>query len=302
MIDKAKSVFQKLSGNKRGYSFLKYPLNVDTDATQNIMMININAISGSKYSGQYRVIEGESPRIQQSGSGSLTSKMGGSKVRIDTTIALHMPAQVESSYQSQWNTSNLSTMGAIMDAWTGVGDLSEFGAWKEMWNTSKEALPEIVKMTGIKVADVMPGKIKDSYLWANQMVENPYVEVLFEGVSNRTFSFTFKFIAKSAAEQEAIKGIIDTLKFHRAPEKKLSKANLYWSYPSTFDISFMTKTGQENKWLFKISTCALTDMNVKQGGESTFSSFEDGSPFMTTVSLSFTELSVLTKAQIQEGY
>jgi len=303
---KAQSVFDKLSGSKRQYNMLKYPLDVGTDATQNIMLININAISGSSFSssaaGKYRKVEGDVPVVQQRGSNSLARKVGGNTVRIDTAIALHMPTNVETSYQSTWNTSNLGTMGAIMDAWTGSGDLTEFSSWKNMWETSKEALPEILKLTGVKVADsVLPGKIKDSYLWANQMVENPYVEVLFEGVSNRTFTFTFKFIAKSANEQKAIKEIVDTLKFHRAPEKKLSKSNLYWSYPSTFDITFLNKTGQQNNWLFRISTCAMTDLNVKQGGESHFASFEDGSPFMTVITMSFVELEILDKARIKNG-
>jgi hypothetical protein len=304
---KAQSVFDKLDGSKRKYNFLKYPLDVGTDATQNIMLININAISGSSFSssgaGKYRTVEGDVPVVQQKGSNSLARKMGGNNVRIDTAIALHMPPTIETSYQSTWNASNLGTFGAIMDAWTGTGDLSEFSSWKSMWESSKEALPEVLALTGVKVADsILPGKIKDSYLWANQMVENPYVEVLFEGVSNRTFTFTFKFIAKSAEEQVMIKKIIDTLKFHRAPEKKLSKSNLYWSYPSTFDITFLNKQGQQNNWLFKISTCALTDLNIKQGGENHFASFEDGSPFMTVVTMSFIELSVLDKSLIKQGF
>lgn len=304
---KAKGVFDKLNSNKRQYKMFRYPLEVGSEATKNIMLININAISGSNHNasaaGSYRAVTGETPRVQQKGSNSLSRKMGANTVRIDTAIALYMPNTVESSYNSKWNTSELGTMGAIMDAYSGVGDLTEFSSWKQMWETSKEALPEILKLTGVKVADaVLPGKIKDSYLWANQMVENPYVEVLFEGVSNRTFTFTFKFIAKSKREQDEIKKIIDTLKFHRAPEKKLSKSNLYWSYPSTFDITFLDKTGQENKWLFKISTCALTDFNVKHGGDSYYSSYEDGAPFMTTISLSFTEMEVLDKARIKQGY
>lgn len=305
-MSKATDVIDKLKSNKRGYNYLRYPLNVGSYATQNILLININAISGSHFNatraGKYKQVEGETPVVQQAGSNSLAEKMSGNNVRIDTSIALHMPANIETSYRSNWNASNLGTIGAIMDAWTGVGDLSEMSTWENMWNTSKEALPEILALTGIKMLDTLPGKIKDSYLWANQMVENPYVEVLFEGVSNRTFNFTFKFMAKSVEEQEMVRKIVDTLKFHRAPEKKLSKSNLYWSYPSTFDLTFLTKHGTENKWLFKISTCAMTDLNVQYGGENHFASHEDSSPFMTKITMGFTELSVLDKSLIKQGF
>lgn len=304
MKSRAQTLAEKLDSNKRGYKFLKYPMDIETEGTQNIMLININAMSGSKFSGQkYRQIEGDTAVMQQQGSNSLARSFTGNTVRIDTAIALHMPASVEASYQSNWSATNLGTVGAVMDAWQGSGDIGDFQAWKNNWMTIKETLPEILKMTGVKVADtLLPGEIKGAYTWANRMVENPYVEVLFEGVSNRTFNFTFKMIAKSKQEQEMIKQIINTLKFHRAPEKKLGRANLYWSYPSTFDISFLKKNGQKNDWLFNISTCALTELNISQGGDGHFASHEDGSPFMTTITLAFTELEVLTKERIQQGF
>lgn len=301
---RGKQLEDKLSAGKRSYKYLKFPLDVDTEATQNIMLININAISGSTYAGkQYKVVEGEQARIEQSGSNSLSRHFKGNTVRVDTAIALYMPPAVQTSYQSNWSVSELGLAGAALDAWGGSGDIENMQSWINAWNTGKEAMPEILKMTAAKVADaVLPGKIKDAYTWANQMVENPYVEVLFTGVSNRTFNFTFKFIPRSLNEQIAVKQIIDTLKFHRAPEMKLNKSNLYWSYPSTFDIQFLKKDGQENEWLFKISTCALTDLNIQQGSDSHYAAFADGSPFSTTVTLSFTELEVLDKSRMLEGY
>lgn len=294
----------KLNNGKRKYTYMKFPLDVDTEATQNIMLININAISGSSYAGkQYRVVEGDEARVEQNGSNSLSRHFKGNTVRVDTAIALHMPPTVQTSYQSNWSVSELGLAGAALDAWGGSGDIGDMQSWINAWNTGKEAMPEILKLTAAKVADaVLPGKIKDAYTWANQMVENPYVEVLFTGVSNRTFNFTFKFIPRNAEEQLVVKQIIDVLKFHRAPEKKLNKSNLYWSYPSTFDIQFLKKNGQENEWLFKISTCALTDLNIQQGSDSHYASFADGSPFSTTVSLSFTELEALDKSRMLEGY
>ena len=294
----------KLDNGKRRYKLLKFPLDVDTDSTKNIMLININAISGSSFAGrQYRIVDGEQAVVEQAGSTSSSKHFSGNTVRVDTTIALHMPPSIQTSYQAKWSETDLGMAGAAMDAWKSTGDLGEFNSYKDIWNIGKEALPEVLAMTGVKVADTfLPGKVKEAYTWANQMVENPYVEVLFEGISNRTFAFTFKFIPKSREEQNAIKEIIKTLKFHRAPEKKLARSNLYWSYPSTFDISFLKKNGQENEWLFKISTCALTDLNIQYGSDSHFASFSDGSPFSTTITLNFTELEILDKARINEGF
>lgn len=307
MANKTKSQLleEKLnSNNKRKQTFLKFPLDVDTESTQNIMLININAISGSKYEGtQYRKVEGETARVSQRGSNSLSRHFTGNTVRIDTSIALHMPPNIQASYSAEWAATNLDGMGALVDAWQGFGDMSDFSNWQRAWETGKGAAWEIAKMTGVKMADVIvPGKLFEAYTWSNQMISNPFVEVLFQGISNRQFSFTFKFIPRSKEEQQEIKKIIDVLKFHRAPEKKPHTKNLYWSYPSTFDLMFLKKNGQENEWVFKISTCAMTNLNISQGAENHFATFEDGSPFSTTVTMEFTELEILDKNRILSGF
>jgi hypothetical protein len=95
---------------------------------------------------------------------------------------------------------------------------------------------------------------------------------------------------------------VDTLKFHRAPEKKIKGINSIWAFPSTFDITFLNKEGQQNAFLFKLSTCALTDFNVTYGGDGNHASFEDGSPYSTTITMSFVEMEVLDKERILEGF
>lgn len=299
-----KTLEDKLDASKRKYNYLKFPLTVDTEATQNIFLININATSGSKYAGsQYKVVSGEEAKVEQAGSNSLSRKFSGNTVRIDTAIALYMPPTVQTSYQSNWEVSQLGAAGAIIDAFTGVGDMSQFDTYKNIWNTAKAAAPDYLGMTAAAIASALtPFNVKDAVTFYKQTVLNPYVEVIFNGVTNRTFTFTFKFIPRSQEEQVAIKKIVDTLKFHRAPEKKISGVNSIWRFPSTFDISFLNKQGQENKWLFKISTCALTNLDIQQGSDNHFASFEDGSPFSTTVTMSFTEMEVLTKERHLQGY
>lgn len=299
-----KSLNHKINNSKRNYTFLKFPLDVDMEGTQNMLLININAESGSKYiNSRYRVVEGETAVVEQRGSTSLNRHMGGSTSRIDTAIVLYMPPQIQTSYQNNWAASELGTVGAIIDAWNGMGDMTKLSTWKDAWARTKEAAPEVLKSTLAKVADaVTPFNVKDGYALVSRKIENPYMEVLFKGVNNRTFTFTFKFIPKSKSEQEGVQKIIKTLKFHAAPEKKLGGSNLFWSFPSTFDLSFIKKDGQANEWLYKISTCALTDISVQQGGDNTFSSHEDGSPFATTMTLSFTEMELMTKERIDQGF
>ena len=306
MLTKTEKLEQKLKEDKREHTMLKFPNDIESDGTKNIFLININAISGSKFNGtQYQTVQdGEKQVVYQSGnSNSLARKFTGNYVRTSTSIALYMPESIQATYKSNWSSNDLGTTGSIMDAWSGSGDLTTMAGWEEVGKSISDNAGEVAKMTGIKTLNaVTPFNIKDAYQLSNAIVENPYTEVMFKGIDNRSFEYSFKMIPRNATEQATIKEIVNTLKFHRAPEKKVNGNNLYWSYPSTFDLSFLKSDGNENEWLFKHSTCALTSLDIKHGGDGYYSSYKDGSPFYTTINMAFTELEILDKDRILEGY
>jgi hypothetical protein len=267
------------------------------------MFININVVEGSKYAGKkYKIVDSEVPVYQQSTSGSLARKMEGSTRRIDKSIALYIPNNIQTAYGADWNTTNLESVGSVFDAATSIGDLSGTQSWKSMWESAKTVAPDALLNTLAGATQTLTGiNTKDAKQAYTRSISNPYTEVIFNGVQNRSFSFTFKFIPKSEEEQKIIKNIIDLLKFHRAPEIKYGNVNNYMKFPSEFDISFLNK-GTENEFLFKVSTCALTNMSVSYGGDNTFSTYTDGSPFFTELTLEFFELESLHKERHGEGF
>ena len=64
--------------------------------------------------------------------------------------------------------------------------------------------------------------------------------------------------------------------------------------------------GAENQFINKISECVLTNMNVSYGGDryKTHEGIDgDGAPpIETTISLSFSELELITREKIHEGF
>ena len=50
------------------------------------------------------------------------------------------------------------------------------------------------------------------------VADNPYMEVLFDAMSLRTFTYNFKFAPKSEEETEEVQNIIRVFRFHMTPE------------------------------------------------------------------------------------
>lgn len=304
-------VRQKLEQPKRQYNVHMFPSDLETDGHTSIFMIYINAVEGSKYIGQkYNVIQGEegTPTYRRR-SGTVASRFNQNTKRIDTAIALYMPNEITSTYTSDYGAVDLGLAGdmASHSYNFGIAEFGKDGIWKQI----KEASIRTGESAARGGGNILAGTVgaltginaQDTKKAMTFEMKNPFTEVIFNGVQNRTFSFTFRFVPRSVEEQQEVKNIVDTLKFHRAPEfvKSGFMQHSYWKFPSEFDIQFLHR-GVENPWIFKVSTCALTNLVVNHGGEGQFAVHEDGSPVVTDLNLEFTELETLTKERIQDGF
>lgn len=309
-MTKAQRISDKLTTNKRGQTRLKFPLDLDSDGHQSVIRILINIPSGSKYLGK----DGMQPVKDKNGNNitssyrsdknksNLARRFSSNYTRIDTFIDLFMPPQIETSYRSDWSTEELGLVGSAVDAGMGIANMDSWSDAEAGWQAVKNTLGEsAIRTATTALSTLTPLNLEGLRKAYTGTVANPYMEVVFNGIENRTFSFTFKMIPRSAEEQQEIKRIVDTLKFHRAPEIKYEENTNYWVFPAEFDIQFIHR-GAENPWMFKISTCALTNLTVNKTPEGQWANFKDGSPLATEMTLEFTEMELLTKERIEEGY
>jgi hypothetical protein len=142
----------------------------------------------------------------------------------------------------------------------------------------------------------------------NRRFRNPYMEFLFRGVSPRQFSFDFKFFPKNAKETENVRNIIKLFRKSALPELKDTGGFLgsFYTYPNEFDIYLMSNS-TVNKYLFKTSTCALINVSVNYAPQGQLAFHEEiageGSPPVAiAMSLSFTELELMHRERLEEGY
>ncbi len=126
-------------------------------------------------------------------------------------------------------------------------------------------------------------------------VINSNLEMLFQGVNLRQFTFTFDLAPRSRQEAEEIKGIIRTFKQTMSARNggagtgSNTNAGLFITAPSVYQLTY--KTGPaKHSFLNTFKPCALTDISVNYTASGTYATYEDGAPVHLQMSLVFKEI------------
>jgi hypothetical protein len=220
--------------------------------------------------------------------------------RIDTAIALYMPQQITTSYQAKYSEDTIGIVaetvgGAVLSAMSGGG----FGG---VAKTAFAGLEEGAKQFLQKGAEmVAPGAEAMMAIHQGKVI-TPKLELMFKGVGRRSFSYEFNFIPKSEKEAIEVEKIVKEFKLQMSADFAGGgvQGQRRMTIPSSFDIEYMYK-GQGNSHLHKISTCVLEKMDVTYGGDK-FVAYAGGRPQSTKISLSFSEMEIITKKRIEDNY
>lgn len=150
---------------------------------------------------------------------------------------------------------------------------------------------QILRSLAVQAASLIPGtgSITPDQLLARQTggILNPNMELLFNGVTLRSFKFSFKMTPRNKDEAASIRNIIKTLKVNMAPQTLTSDSFL--RTPNVFDLQYMKGNGP-HPFLHRFKTCALTDMSVNYTGEGLYASYSDATPVSMVMDLTFKEL------------
>ena len=239
--------------------------------------------------------------------GALSAAVAGEQRLVfgEDEIVLYVPDRVNTGYSANWETADLGGLvGAVASGKMSASSLFtkdggvDLGAMAQSGGELGDyALRKLGKVANIAGFDNISNVIQAT----SKKVENPYKEQLFRSMGFRKFGFDYRFSPKSEEEAEEIfgdKGIINIFSKHMHPTR--SQNGLFLTYPSEFLIIYY-HNGDENKFVKKISNCALTDMTVEYGSEG-FTTFSNGCPSEVLVRLQFTELETLTTDRIEQGF
>jgi len=299
---------------------LKFPTDIGSAERPNYVVIYINEITDTKYSGALGVARrsGDNPVTvvgadSAVGTGIATALYGDfasaakaslvaavvktaakSYNRLRSVIALPMPTQFSVPQNMSWE-GNDASVSALAAA-----DLSD-----QLDAAAKNKFSQWVASakTGASV---------------NRQVINTAVEASFQSVTPRGFNFTWELYPKNIEEAKAIWDIIQIFKGFSLPQLGDGGASLI--SPATFDFEFHHK-GVRNDWMPKSLSCACTNISVNYSSGQGFTGFDidktngehilalsrsrsllNGSPSTSIVlDVSFQEVEVLTRDRIDKG-
>ena len=210
--------------------------------------------------------------------------------RLKTAIALHIPNQLNIRYGVSYGEEDTFSYQAAAAGAEAILKALEGGGAKNLGNDAAA----IVGAMGLK-SDKQGAAASAAF----GLASNPKKEQVFKNVDFRTFQFDYQFFPRNKDEAANVIEIINTFKYHMHPEFKDANEFLY-VYPSEFDITYY-QNGRENEKLHRHTSCVLTEMNVNYTPNGQFNSFDNGMPTQINITLSFRELSLLTKDKIKDG-
>ena len=127
------------------------------------------------------------------------------------------------------------------------------GAAKSLVGTAKGIVQESAKKA---VAGIVEGLTEaegttELLNKAFGQADNPYMEVLFDKMALRTFTYNFTFAPRNEDETFDVQKIIQMFRFHMAPELQGAQSR-FLTLPSEFDIHYMYQakdgTNSENDY------------------------------------------------------
>lgn len=234
--------------------------------------------------------------IKQRGYGSMNarSRLKRAAYKRGSNIALYLPNKLVNNGSINYSGVNFEIIKGIGDL--AQGDLTAFGP------SLKRGFSSIVNdVLGFVGVDINAPEAIDAI---TGLAINPREEQVFQGVATRTFDFTFSLAPRNPNEAVEINKIIR--EFRKYSHPSVVNSGFFLTIPAEFDIRYYkitpNGTALENLFLNRIGRCSLTNINVDYTPNGINSTFEDGSPVRTSVTMTFTELRPLVRQDIEEGF
>ena len=137
---------------------------------------------------------------------------------------------------------------------------------------------------------------------------NSNLELLFQGMTLRSFPFSVTFTPRNSDEMKVVRSIIRNLKRSMAPKaggkgtgfNGSSATGIFLKSPDLFSLQYRHGSG-DHPFLHAFKICALTGMSVNYTNAGTYASYADGTPVAIRVNLTFKEINPIYHEDYEEN-
>ena len=228
-------------------------------------------------------------------------------------ITLPIPQDINDSNVVTWGDDNMNIFQiAAVDAAAGVlGDTKQsFESAKAVLDagigrqigsaltnedgTGTDTARAITRAIAGKAIDQLGANIRPNSVLGRStgMILNSNLELLFSGVTLRTFPFSINFSPRNEDESKMVISIIKALKSSMAAKKNASQGQggIFLRAPDVFQLSYIDSKGDPHPFLNRFKDCALTAMTVNYTNSGTYATYNDSTPVSIRMNLTFKEL------------
>ena len=299
----------KLRENPLSFSPVQYPLDLGSNELGHYILFESGFVGYSPQVSAFRTSSSATTKPGTKSKGKsfterqkITAKVPGHSITT-SGIALYMPQSVKVGYTQNYDADTETGLaGTAEAAGIAIGNAEGAAAKVEaalqgivggVATQAKEILGEFISLAGagdpVRFAAKRAG-----------VAVNPRNEAFYSSPSQRTFSFDFDFWPRNKKEAEAVEKIIAIFKYNSAPGFADKTLQSVFTIPNYWRISYMYNNG-ENPHLNKIGACYCTDVQVDYAPDGQFSTFENGNPVHTKLTVSMIEDRIITKQDIEAG-
>lgn len=298
------------SGFKEG-KVAYYPSDLGTERNAHYVKFEVFLVDTKNLN----LVQGDAnfpPKPDESGAGMRSQSADGmikeqqqnvvSFIKLEEMIGLPMPDSIVTDHSTIWSKAE----GGLVSQGIGVTDM----LLGNVENASKmDKLENLVKTLALGMGSGISGMMNQLGMDGTETnlkiltkrALNPRNEFLFDGVNNRAFNLQWKFIPKSKEEAMSLRIILEKMKLYMYPELDQSASGAFYLFPALFDITFMQGSA-ENEWLYRTSSCALTNMIINYTGAGQWvATNERGAPVAWDLTMQFTETEFLHRSRFKNA-
>ena len=307
-FDIPESPSQKIRENPLSFSPVQYPLDLGNNELGHYILFESGFVGYSPQTSAFRTsATARQPNAPNKGKSfterqKITAKVPGHSITT-SGIALYMPNSVKVAYTQNYDADTETGLaGTAEAAGIAIGNAEGAAAKVEaalqgivggVATQAKEILGEFISLAGagdpVRFAAKRAG-----------VAVNPRNETFYSSPQQRSFSFEFDFWPRNPKEAEAVEKIIAIFKYNSAPGFADKTLQSVFTIPNYWRISYMYNNG-ENPHLNKIGACYCTDVQVDYAPDGQYTTFENGMPVHTKMTVSMLEDRIITKQDIEAG-